>query len=193
MGQHLHGRGGPLVAGKANEAPPGKCHHSAEDVQARFNTPVDDEHLARCPNPGASALVVVGTPRPLGLGDQAPEVAGRPRVTGCSGFWQQALGRDASRGAGDPLGDDIGDDVEVVMARGPCRATLGAFGEHGPLHCLVVHSADGCGAPVAADVVVRGDHVHTLPLRLQWSVLRVAGADWVPTPWPPGGLDLVDA
>ena len=57
--------------------------------------------------------------------------------------------------------------------------------------CLVVDTADGGGAPVADHVVVRGDHVHAFPLRLQWSVPRVVGADWVPTkcpaPSPPPG------
>ena len=75
------------------------------------------------------------------------------------------------------------------------RAALGAVlggAEHRPSHCLVVDAADGGGSPETAQVVIGSDDVHAFPLSLQWSVLRVVGAGWVPTPWPPGGQRLVD-
>ena len=63
----------------------------------------------------------------------------------------------------------------------------------GAVDGLVVDTTVGCCGPLATNVVVRGDHVHAFPLRLPWSVLRVVGVGWLPIPWPPEGLDLVDA
>jgi hypothetical protein len=78
------------------------------------------------------------------------------------------------------LCDELSHGVEVVPARPGGVPALAA--QHGSSHGLVVHAADGGGSSVTADVVERGDRVHVFPLGLQWSVLRVVGADWLPTP-----------
>ena len=189
-GQHIQRRRRLLVGGKTHETPTGKRHNGTKDVQAGLGAPVDDEHLAGRPHARAPATVVARAPVPLGCGHQAPEVAGRAYVTASPGFWQQAFGRYAARGPGDPGGHHVGHDIEVVPAGGP-RAVLGGA-EHRPSHCLVVDAADGGGSPETAQVVIGSDDVHAFPLSLQWSVLRVVGAGWVPTPWPPGGQRLVD-
>ncbi len=180
-GQHLKGGRGALIGGKTHEPPTRKGHHSAEDVQAPLRAPVDGEHLAGGPHPRPAAPVVIGPPGPLGPGHQAPEVTGRARITSGCGRGQETFGGYAGRGLGHPSCDDVSYDVVVVAAGGAGRA-LGGLAEHGPLHCLVVDAADGGGSSETAQVVIGSDDVHAFPLRLQWSVLRVVGADQVPTP-----------
>ena len=112
---------GAFVPGETHEPPARVGHHCAEDMEAAFLAPVDDEHLAWRPDPRPSSPMVAGVPVMLRLGDQTAELAGRARAAGRPGLGEQTLGRYAARSLAHPVGDHVGHHVVVVLASTPGR------------------------------------------------------------------------
>ena len=163
LGQEPKRRLGAFVAGEAYEAPAAPGRHGAEDVQPRLCTPVDDQGVARRPHRRPATCMVLGSPRLLRRGNQAPEVAGRSPVARRPGLRQCPLGADASLGRLHPAGDHAGDDVVVVGRLGRFRHGLASGLDLAgplvdrPLHRPMRGAAHDGGPPVRAYLSVGGN------------------------------------
>lgn len=104
--------------------------------------------------------MILATPRLLRVSDQAPEIAGRTRVTSRDRRRQKPFRGNAPLGLFNPLRDKVADRVVVVRHLG-AGLTLRALDN--PFHGLGGRAANSCGTPVGAHLPVGGIDVHTFP------------------------------
>ncbi len=105
--------------------------------------------------------MMIDPPCRLHLGDQTPEVPGRPGIARSDRDRQQTLCSDPALGLRDPLRDD-GTHTVVVMHH-PLRWPRPLRGLDDSLHGLVRSAAYLGGAPIRAYLPVGGIDVHTFP------------------------------
>src|SRR5690606_38948360 len=121
------------------------------------------------------------------LGDQAPEVAVRTRISGRPRSRQQALGADSSLPGRDRGRDQRADRLVATRPRRTRRRAVLARRDalDHPPHRLVRSPADLRSATVGAHQLVGGNNVHFFPLALQWNSLSGDNGDWLtPSPSP---------
>ena len=105
--------------GEIDEPEPTPGHYCAKDEQQPGLTPVEDQHVARRPDTGASSPVVRSSPRPpAGTGCE------RSLIAGGSDHGQQPLGRDLPLGTRSVRPPGLRPRRRCARRQGPLRSRL---------------------------------------------------------------------